>query len=324
MPKVSIIIPVYGVEKYIERCARSLFEQTFDDIEYIFVNDCTKDNSIKVLETVIEDYPNRKEQVKILCHETNKGLPQARKTGILAASGEYLINFDSDDWVDVYIIEVLYNKAVKDGTDIVICDIYTTDGEHHTLLKCGIEGIDKWDFFEQMCQMKLSWSTCNKLIKRTLFKEVIFPMCNNAEDMALILQLMAKADKVGYLPEPLYFYYSNPQSMSKLLTEEQILKNIKDRKANNEIVFDILKKVFPNDKYQKFVEMFRWQVKKLAWAMIVIDKKHYNYWKSIHSEINLSLFFNRYITIEDKFKCLLTILRIYPSKRELGVARKNS
>ena len=69
--KVSILVPVYGVEKYIERCARSLFEQTYDNIEYIFVDDCTKDRSIEILQKVLEDYPNRKNQVKILHHEKN-------------------------------------------------------------------------------------------------------------------------------------------------------------------------------------------------------------------------------------------------------------
>ena len=69
MPKVSVVIPVYGVEKYIERCARSLFEQTYDNIEYIFVDDCTKDRSIEILQKVLEDYPNRKNQVKIKCRD---------------------------------------------------------------------------------------------------------------------------------------------------------------------------------------------------------------------------------------------------------------
>ena len=81
MPKVSVVIPVYGVEKYIERCARSLFEQTLDDIEYIFVNDCTKDRSIDILNEVINDYPARKQQVRIVHHEENKGSALARLSG---------------------------------------------------------------------------------------------------------------------------------------------------------------------------------------------------------------------------------------------------
>ena len=82
---ISVIVPVYGVEKYIERCARSLFEQTYRDVEYIFVNDCTKDNSIFILQGVLHDYPNL--NVIIINKKHNEGLPQARKTGILASHG---------------------------------------------------------------------------------------------------------------------------------------------------------------------------------------------------------------------------------------------
>jgi glycosyltransferase involved in cell wall biosynthesis len=315
MPKVSIVVPIYGVEKYIERCARSLFEQTFDDIEYIFVNDCTKDASIEVLQSVIEEYPQRKDQIKILHHPENRGLPQARKTGILAASGEYLISIDSDDWVDKKMVKVLYENVVKEQATISVCDIFISDGNNHCVKKCGDIKLSKIEFFEQMCQMKFMWSTCNKLIKRSLFKDVIFPVFNNAEDMALILQLIAKAEKISYVPKSYYYYYNNPHSITRTLTENQVLKNIEGRDANNGIVFEVLKQVLPPTKYYKFIEMFKWQTKKQAWSMLIIDKKYYNLWKSIHSEINLSLYLNPYITFEDKFKCLLTHLRLYPFKR---------
>ena len=94
MPKVSVIIPVYGVEKYIERCARSLFEQTLNDIEFIFVNDYTPDNSIDILKNTLSKYPNRKYQVRIINQPRNMGAAQARKNGILAATGEFVIQCD--------------------------------------------------------------------------------------------------------------------------------------------------------------------------------------------------------------------------------------
>ena len=92
MSKVSVVIPVYGVEKYIERCARSLFEQTLDDMEFIFVNDCTLDNSVEILENVLSEYPSRKTQTTILHHHCNLGLPQARKTGIDFSKHQQLIS----------------------------------------------------------------------------------------------------------------------------------------------------------------------------------------------------------------------------------------
>ena len=100
MPKVSVIVPIYKVEPFIERCARSLFEQTLDDIEYIFVNDCTPDKSMEVLSRVLEDYPGRKEQVRIITMPVNSGLPKVRRAGLEVASGDYIIHCDSDDWVD--------------------------------------------------------------------------------------------------------------------------------------------------------------------------------------------------------------------------------
>ena len=88
---VSILVPVYGVEKYIERCARSLFEQTYENLEYIFVDDCTPDKSIEILKRVIEDYPNRKNQVRIIHHEHNRGLAAARNTALDAATSEFYL-----------------------------------------------------------------------------------------------------------------------------------------------------------------------------------------------------------------------------------------
>ncbi len=117
---VSIIVPIYNVEKYIERCAVSLFEQDFEDIEYIFVNDCTPDNSIQILEEVIEKYPNRKSNVKIIHYKANKGLGSARKTGLEQATGEYVLHIDSDDWVELDMVLCLYNKAIETDADIVI------------------------------------------------------------------------------------------------------------------------------------------------------------------------------------------------------------
>ena len=107
MPKISVIIPVYNVEKYIERCVRSLFEQTLGEIEYIFVDDCTPDGSIAILRRIIEDYPERKPFVSIISHEQNKGLAIARRTGVNAACGEYVAFCDSDDWVDTNMYEKL-------------------------------------------------------------------------------------------------------------------------------------------------------------------------------------------------------------------------
>lgn len=117
--KVSICVPVYGVEKYIQQCVVSLFSQTYKDIEYIFVDDCSKDKSIDIINKVLEKYPTRRECVKIIHHVKNTGLAGARNTAIDNATGEYVLHVDSDDWLDIDAVEVLVRIAIKEKADFV-------------------------------------------------------------------------------------------------------------------------------------------------------------------------------------------------------------
>lgn len=119
MMTISILIPVYGVEKYIEQCARSLFEQSYAQIEYIFVNDCTKDNSIHILENVIKQYPERASQVHIIQHPHNKGVGAARQTALMTSTGEYITFVDSDDFIPADAIESLVNAAEENHADLI-------------------------------------------------------------------------------------------------------------------------------------------------------------------------------------------------------------
>ena len=127
MPKVSVIIPVYKTEAYIARCARSLFEQTMDDIEYIFVDDCSPDNSVEILKDVIEEYQPRfleeGKTVRIVQMPTNGGLAAVRRHGIQLASGDFIIHCDSDDFVDNTLYKEMYEKALETSSDVVFCPI---------------------------------------------------------------------------------------------------------------------------------------------------------------------------------------------------------
>lgn len=121
-PKISIIIPVYNAEKHIEKCARSLFEQTLFSVEYIFVDDCSSDNSVDVVKTVLNDYPERKEQCVFLCLDKNSGPATARNKGLEEAKGDYIYFCDADDWLDSSMLEEMLSLAEKEKADIVICD----------------------------------------------------------------------------------------------------------------------------------------------------------------------------------------------------------
>lgn len=170
-PKVSVIVPIYNVEAYIERCAISLFEQTLDNIEYIFVNDCTPDNSMMILSEVLARYPQRKEQVRIINQPKNLGAAKAREDGIKEARGEYIIHCDSDDWVDKNMYLDMYRKAKSEDLDYVMCrSLYYTDGSSDTLIKDYIAD-DKWKFIEDILNCRTTVSLWNRLVKAEIMHQ---------------------------------------------------------------------------------------------------------------------------------------------------------
>ena len=120
--KVSVISPFFKVAPFIERCAESLLNQTLQDVEFIFVDDASPDESREILEKVIARHPER--DVRIVTHAQNKGLPAARNTGLAEASGEFIYHCDSDDWVETDLLEKMVNAAEENGADFVYCDFW--------------------------------------------------------------------------------------------------------------------------------------------------------------------------------------------------------
>ena len=222
MHQVSVIIPVYNASAYIERCAKSLFGQTLQDLEYVFVDDCTPDNSIKVLNEVISLYPEREEFVRIVSHKVNLGLPAARKTGLAAASGEYVIYCDSDDWVDRDMYKLMLEKAVDENADMVISGYCESDGEY-TVKNHNVDNDP--DIFRALIADRIPGFTCTKLIRRSLFTDdIVFPKGNLQEDTCLIIQLAGKCKHIATVDKPLYYYFQNPASICHTsLSEEKFL-----------------------------------------------------------------------------------------------------
>ena len=124
-PKISIIVPVYNVEKYIARCLRSLFANTIiADCEVIIVDDCSLDNSMKVVADVLDEFPAFAKNVVLCSHDCNRGSAAARNTALLQVYGKYIICVDSDDWMESDYLEKLYAAAEKDNADVAMCDLY--------------------------------------------------------------------------------------------------------------------------------------------------------------------------------------------------------
>lgn len=315
MPKVSIIVPVYGVEKYIERCARSLFEQTLDDIEYLFIDDCTPDKSIDILKQVLEEYPQRKSQVIIHRMEQNSGQAAVRKWGMLNVTGEYVIHCDSDDWVDTDMYRAMYDKAISEEADVVVCDYASSDGTKHQVHK-GCLHTDKEQFIRDMCSMQTSWSACNKLVKTSLLHSgIIYPEGNMGEDMALILQITLKAQKIAYVPKVLYYYYTNPQSITQIRDEKSAISKHQQLKGNALVVLEAFRKEGLYEHYKYCIQLVCWNARRPLWGLIH-KSKYRHIWNSTFPELDPYLLINPLFSVADKIRYCLTIIHLYPRQRD--------
>lgn len=203
---VSILIPVFKVENLISTCAKSLFEQTYNNIEYIFVDDCSPDNSIKVLETVMLEYPSRASKVKIIRHSVNKGLAAARNTAVNAAHGEFIMHVDSDDYIEKETVAHLVKKAVVDKLDIVICDIFV-DSKNTRVIRRHIDIEDKEVYLRALLTKTVPPSIWGKLFNADLYENVrAVEHVDHGEDYATVPRLVYYAHSIGNLHEPLYHY----------------------------------------------------------------------------------------------------------------------
>lgn len=216
-PKVSVVVPIYNREKVIEPCARSLFEQTLSAIEYIFVDDGSKDRSIAVLKYILNNYPERKSWVKIICQPENKGVAVARRIGIKNATGEYIIHCDTDDWVDIETYEQLYTKAKEEDADIVGCDIrHEYPNYHRDLHQAYADTIE--ENIRNLLLGTIFPSLCTSLTRLSLItnNHITFPEgLNVGEDLLFNIQLYLKANKIIGINVPFYHYTHTEVSSSE-------------------------------------------------------------------------------------------------------------
>jgi len=320
MPKVSVIIPVYGVEKYIERCVDSLFKQTLDDVEYIFVDDCTVDRSIELLEQKIEKFRLRfaesKKVARIVRMPSNSGQAAVRRVGLQLAKGDYIIHCDSDDWIDPDMCRAMYEKAITEKADVVVCDYYVADGQGNNTIKVGCHDTNKENFIENMLFLKDSWVVWNKLIKRDLYEcnSLIYPVDAMGEDMVLSLQLLWYSKKISYVRYPYYYYYVNSLSITKNSSVEKCLLRYGQLKRNTDKVV-----AFFNDKYRISRKMqdglifIQYFVKEIL-LPVVYDKQYFKLWKSTYPNITLPFLKSEYVPLSLKLKYLLTFVHLYPKK----------
>lgn len=280
--KVSIVIPVYKVEKYIERCLRSVFNQTYANIECIIVNDCTPDNSFIIAKELVESYQGSID-FKFVEHEKNKGLSEARNTGIKMATGHYYFFLDSDDAIPPTSIEKLVETALLNDCPEIVMGVTKGVDANGNNVEVSSAQTKTFHGNSEVFQGYLNnlWYViaCNKLVKKNIFadhKTFFLPGITH-EDVMWSFEISTYVNKIILCPFVTYHYYiGDTDSISRsvwnakrvndsitILERKAIyLERVRDRKGlarhiKNEginIVYSLFRNGFSNDEIKKFMK----------------------------------------------------------------------
>lgn len=214
MPLISVIVPIYKVEAYLDKCVQSIIDQTYRNLEIILVDDGSPDNCPQMCDA----WTAKDDRIKVI-HKENGGLSDARNAGLAIASGEYIAFVDSDDWLTDSYMSFLYRGISETNADICACDVFFTYGEEP-------ERSDKQDWQCRVCKTEdairdiLQGSgfravACNKLYHRNILKGEQYPVGKHHEDEFLTYKLLAKAERLAYVNTPLYCYYQRSDSIMR-------------------------------------------------------------------------------------------------------------
>lgn len=282
--KVSICVPVYGGEKYIAQCARSLFEQTYENMEYVFVNDCTKDKSIEVVLQVAEDYPERKDAVKIVNHDRNRGLAASRRTGVENATGDYFLYIDEDDYLEKDAISQYVSCAIETGADIVMADhnFVMSDGviPHYDVVPA-----DKKEYVKMLLTRKTSIEIWGRLFRRSFVTEhqLFAPEgLDMSEDFVLIPRMVYLAKRVAKVDACLLNYVRyNEGAGSKGVK----LRGLETTAQAMEILEDFFTKIPDSADYAETLTMAKLHNKVTLYG--IAAKKDYGFIRPLYPEVSV-------------------------------------
>lgn len=302
MRTITYIIPVYRAAAYIETSAFSLLCQTYPDIEYIFVDDCSPDNSVEILMQVVGRFPQRQGHVKVIRLSRNSGSATARNAGLDSAMGKYVMFADSDDWVEATYVEDMVAKIDANQSDIVYCDYFETYKDKNRYI-CQNHGTDASNCISAMLTGRMHGSTWNKIYRRSFLIDSHQRFVDGAdlfEDVGWNIRLFAMADRVSYLNKAYYHYVqyntgSIIQTMSHPLKKRirtlQKIKNIQVacnfldkqdileyvRAASNEMKLLAKNDLLENNTYS----LCRW--------IVTFPESDSAIWKSDNLSLNLKL-----------------------------------
>lgn len=234
-PLISVIVPVYNVEKYLSRCLESLVNQSYDNIEIIVVDDGSTDNSPQI----IKKFLNKNDNMRVIT-QVNQGVSVARNTGLKNAKGKYIMFTDGDDYVDKDFCLAAYTSLMANHSEIVIFNIHVVNNEKSYLINLGLrEGqVSK----EQALSTTINASfPFNKIYRASLFKNISYPVNKLYEDIFITYKIINKAKSVSYVDKALYYYVQRNNSTVHHHTSESLT----DYFESSQQLFDFFKQNYP-------------------------------------------------------------------------------
>ena len=262
MCSLTYIIPIYNVSSYIEKSARSLLEQSYSNIEYIFINDCSSDDSEIKLHQIIEEFPERCDKIKVITNEQNLGSATTRNIGLDMARGEYVMFADSDDWISCDYVESMLHQIEVGRDDIVYCDYFESYDSNEKLIRQNY-GIDNIECIRAMLGGGMHGSTCNKIYRRSFLlksKQRFVERADLFEDVSWNIRLFACTTRVSYIPKAFYHYiqYNSNSIIKSMASSKKKWSRAMQRIENVRVACDYLTALGFEEKLGK--EMKEWKL----------------------------------------------------------------
>ena len=211
---ISIIVPIYNVEKYLEKCIESLLNQTYKNIEILLIDDGATDRCPQIC----DKYMEKDKRIKVI-HKDNGGLSDARNVGIEIANGKYIGFVDSDDYVEKDMYEFLYKNIKENNADIAICGRYINNADGRQIIDANPNLFIIMDTKEALINLNsykgFDMSACDKIYKKELFENIRFPFGKKCEDYYTMYKVFDKANKIIYNSNPKYHYFQRENSISR-------------------------------------------------------------------------------------------------------------
>lgn len=282
MAKISVIVPVYNVEPYLRRCINSIINQTFDDFDLVLVDDGSPDRCGEIC----DEYAEKDTRISVI-HQQNSGLSAARNVGIdwsfSESDSDWLTFVDSDDWIHLEYLEILFREAVVHRTNVCICDFQETTGKIGTTDVC-MEGIDITP--EEFYDTKRINSTiaCGKLYKKKCFEKIRYPIGKLHEDEFTTYKILFQFPFVTFINAQLYYYFKNEQSIMHTAWSHKRLVALE---AHKEQIHFFMERGF----HRAYLRSVRAYVGAICnnCELLEKEKSHYELKKKLKEELRISL-----------------------------------